>query len=334
MGPIDKDRIRSAKADLRATPKVDFSKQLDYGVVRGKTALVLDAATGLGLGIAMALAEAGAHVAILDHSEESGLKSEKTLCDKGYTVKFFQTEAWEWESQLAAFKGVLEWSNNQLDIVVTTTGIVTNNLLLSVLPKHCAPEDDPPKPPTKTMQVNVFGVYFTTSLALSYFNRLWDKRLDPNFRPQLLFICSLAGYEALDFGTDYAASKQGTRAIWKTTRKPRPGMAKYQSNLLAPTYVRQGKLERSEEDLKNHHHQTNEIEDVVAGAMRCICDDAIEGRSICCVQGSTGTPGQLNFDLCDDLIDQNGGKELLNRVEDIWLPSSAKLSEDSNCAVQ
>lgn len=111
-------------------------------------------------------------------------------------------------------------------------------------------------------------------------------------------------------------------------------MAQYQANLLAPTYKRKTKIDRSEEELKNHQNQTNEIADVVAGALRCICDQQIKGRAVCCCQGSIGVPGSLNFDLCDDIGDHNGGRELLDKVDDIWLPSSAKLSEDSNCGVQ
>ena len=112
-------------------------------------------------------------------------------------------------------------------------------------------------------------------------------------------------------------------------------MAQYQSNLLAPTYINKNNMhKRSEGELKNHHTKVNEIGDVVAGAMRCICDDAVEGRSIACVQGSVGTPGHLNFDLCDDIGDHNGGRQLMDKVDDIWLPSGTNLSEDANCAVQ
>ena len=56
--------------------------------------------------------------------------------------------------------------------------------------------------------------------------------------------------------------------------------------------------------------------------------------SVACVQGSVGTPGSLNFDLCDDLAGGSGGKELRDKAEDIWMPSSATLKEDSDCAVQ
>lgn len=144
-----------------------------------------------------------------------------------------------------------------------------------------------------------------------------------------------AQFDGLDFGTDYAAAKHGVRAIWKTTRKPRPTMAQYQSNLLAPTYISKNNMhKRSEGELKNHHTKVNEIGDVVAGAMRCICDGEVEGRAIACVQGSVGVPGQLNFDLCDDIVDYNAGEQLFNKSEDIWLPSGTNLSEDSNCAVQ
>ena len=58
------------------------------------------------------------------------------------------------------------------------------------------------------------------------------------------------------------------------------------------------------------------------------------GLSLACVQGSVGTPGSLNFDLCDDLPGGSGGKELRDKAESIWMPSSATLKEDSDCAVQ
>ena len=107
--------------------------------------------------------------------------------------------------------------------------------------------------------------------------------------------------------------------------------------MLAPTYKRAAvkqKRKQTEDELATHHTQVNEIADVVAGALRCICDESVEGRSICCCQGSIGIPGSLNFDLCDDIADCSGGKELLDKADDIFLPSGVKLSEDSNCGVQ
>ncbi|KAK5162998.1 uncharacterized protein LTR77_011053 [Saxophila tyrrhenica] len=324
---------------LNTKLKIDFSQPLegtvDTGVIKGKTAIVQDGATGLGLGIATALAEQGANVAICGSDPKAGEAAETDLNGRGLCVSYFKTDSGDWNSLLSTFKQVVAWSRDQLDIVVTTAGIVTHNMLMSALPRNHRPGADPPKPPTNVLEINFLGVYYTTSLAIWYFNQLESKRLDPSFNPQLLFICSMAGYEGLEFGTDYAASKHGVRAIWKTTRWPRQSMAQYQSNLLAPTYVSKKKIAgESEQKLREHNAQTNDIADVVAGALRCICDKKVQGRAVGCVQGSTGTPGRLNFDLCDDLTGGSGGKELLDKAEDIWLPSSATLKEDSDCAVQ
>jgi 5'-hydroxyaverantin dehydrogenase len=325
--------------DTNMETKTDFSQPLegflDTGVLKGKTAIVQDGVNGLGLGIATALAERGAKVAICGSNATAGEAVEKDITEKGHCLIYIKTDTSDWNSLLSAFKQVIAWSDDQLDIVVTSAGIVTHNMLVSALPRNHRAGADPPKPPTNTLEVNMMGVYFTTSLAIWYFNQLESKRLDPDFNPQLLFICSMAGYDGLEFGTDYAASKHAVRAIWKTTRRPRPTHAQYQSNLLAPTYVSKKKIAgESEKKLRDHNTQTNELEDVVAGALRCLCDKNVTGKAVCCVQGSTGTPGCLNFDLCDDLAGGNGGKELKERAEDLWLPSSATLKEDSDCAVQ
>ena len=188
------------------TPRTDFNKPLDYTVVKGRTALVQDGASGLGYGIAEALAENGAKVAICDENVENGDKVVADLTSKGYRVSFFKTDATNWDSVLASFKAALEWSGDQLDIVVTSPGIVTNNLMMSILPKHTSPDGDPPKPPTKVFEVDLIGVYYTASLALFYFNQIAARRKRDSgtatpsedekaraFRPQLLYICSMAG---------------------------------------------------------------------------------------------------------------------------------------------
>lgn len=177
--------------------KPDFSQELetavDKSVIKGKTALVQDGATGLGLGIATALAKNGAQVAICGNDAEAGDNAANDLNSQGYVVSYFKTDTSDWNSCLSTFKQVITWSQDQLDIVVTSAGIVTHNLLMSALPSNHRAGSDPPKPPTNTIEVNFLGVYYTTSLAIWYFNQLESKRLDPNFKPQLLFICSMAG---------------------------------------------------------------------------------------------------------------------------------------------
>ena len=177
--------------------KTDFSQPLelciDTSVLKGKTAIIQDAATGLGLGIATTLAEHGAKVAICGSDAKAGDAAVKDLENRGCSVSYFKTDTSDWNSLLSTFKQVITWSEQQLDIVVTSAGIVTHNMLMSVLPSNHRAGADPPKPPTNTIEVNLLGVYYTTSLALWYFNQLSPKRLDPTFDPQLLFICSMAG---------------------------------------------------------------------------------------------------------------------------------------------
>ena len=178
-------------------PKVNFSQPLDLVVdtqiVKGKTAIVHDGEKGLGLGLATALAERGAHVAICGSDAKAGDAVVNDMEARGHSVSFFKTDTSDWNSLLSAFKQVITWSHDQLDIVVSTAGIVTTNMLMSVLPRNHRPGADPPKPPTKVLETNLLGVYFTASLAIWYFNKLEPLRLDPHFKPQLLFICSMAG---------------------------------------------------------------------------------------------------------------------------------------------
>lgn len=177
--------------------KIDFAQPLDLvvdtQVVKGKTAIVHDGEKGLGLGLATALAELGAHVAILGSDAKAGDAVVIDLKAREYSVSFFKTDTSDWNSLLSSFKQVITWSNDQLDIVITTAGIVTTNMLMSVLPRNHRPGADPPKPPTRVFETNLMGVYFTTSLAIWYFNKLELLRVDPEFKPQLLFICSMAG---------------------------------------------------------------------------------------------------------------------------------------------
>lgn len=187
------ERNKPRPENTLGTAPINFSKTVDYSVIKGKTAFVLDGGHGLGLGIATSLAEHGARVALGGTTDEIGGAAAEALRQKGCDAKFFKTDTVDWDSQLNSFKGVLEWSGNQLDIVVASPGIVTNNLMLNILPKHTKDGEDPPKPVMRTIEVTLNGVYYTTSLALFYFNKLYADKRDASFQPQLVFICSMAG---------------------------------------------------------------------------------------------------------------------------------------------
>ena len=182
---------------IAGTAKIDFTRPLDTSVLRGKTAIVFDGAKGLGNGIAAELARNGAYVAICDHDEEAGLKAVTQLNDEGGCARYFKTDTSSWESQSEAFIQILAWSGGRLDVVVTVPGIVTNNLMMSILPKHHMSGPSPAKPPTRVFEIDLIGVYYSVTLALFYFNQIHANEFDANFRPQLVFIASMASVSSV-----------------------------------------------------------------------------------------------------------------------------------------
>ena len=329
------------------TKRINFEKPLDWGVVKGETALITGGASGIGLAITTALAENGARVALLDVNETSGSQIEQDLAAKGFEAKFIKTDVTSWESQLAAFKDVLAWSDNRLDIVVTSAGVRPHNIKDLIIGQQEAnhPDEDPIKPPMSTIDVNLTGTYYSTYLSLTYFTRLAKTTADAtasgdssNWRPQLVLISSMAGYREQVLAPDYCASKHGVRGVWKGIRNYGEDFGNFQANLLAPTFIDTPLVPQA---VRNRLVQRGlimgTVADVVSGAMRCICDDSVEGKSIlflslalpegiadtegksaraiCCVKGDEGNPGSRNFDLGDDIDDYSSGRALLEHVK-------------------
>jgi 5'-hydroxyaverantin dehydrogenase len=146
-----------------------------------------------------------------------------------------QVDTTAWEAQLAAFKATLAWSSSRLDIVVPSAGV--SGLLSRETFTNRSPKDDPPKPSTLALDVNLTGVYYTALLAMHYFQA---RVADESFKPQLCFISSLAGYGDLPFSADYSATKWGVRGMWRSLRGPRGvnSLGGIQANLIAPTFLR------------------------------------------------------------------------------------------------
>ena len=241
---------------------------------------------------------------------------------------------------MAAFKQALAWSENSLDIVVPAAGIEGTSILDTTLQagdaQHFAA--DPPEPPVNCLDVNLKGVHYTANLALFYFFRLSRQQRNTDFKPQLLFISSLAGYEAFPFSADYAAAKFGVRGLWKGIRKNQGCFGGMQTNLLAPSWIETDMIKDLVGWLKRRGATVGTVEDVVDAAMRCICDNEIDGmfssstsatprvcvetcdlwdigRAICvCAAAPGAAPGSSNFDVCDDPVAYNSGRELLEKI--------------------
>nr|A0A3G1DJE9.1 RecName: Full=NADP-dependent dehydrogenase M3; AltName: Full=Squalestatin S1 biosynthesis cluster protein M3 [Phoma sp. MF5453]AMY15060.1 NADP dependent dehydrogenase [Phoma sp. MF5453] len=301
---------------LRGTSKINFDDHIDHCVLSGKTAIVTGGASGIGHGIAQALSSNGCKVAVLDLSGPLEAGTDESNID---SPKLFECDVSSWESLLAAFQEVLIWSGNSLDIVVLSAGVRSHNIKDLILERPAGSTSTPVKPPSSVFDVNLLGTYYSAYLALWYFTNLEAKRDEAefNWKPQLLFIGSLASYVEQPLSADYCASKHGVRGLWKSVRSHSALFGDCQTNLLAPTFIdnRQGSTKsRGDGALISltNDVKLGEVSDVVAGALRCLCDRNIEGRALCCVKGEQSSPGSNNFDLCDNLIDFNAGKSVLD----------------------
>ena len=87
--------------------------------------------------------------------------------------------------------------------------------------------------------------------------------------------------------------------------------------MLCPTFVdtpllKPGLLER----VQAGGLKTAVVGDAVEGALRCICDGEVKGRSVVIAGGEAngGEKGSANFDICDEVVHLFGGKAMMGNL--------------------
>lgn len=325
--PELQERRQNQENILQGTPKINFDNPIDHAMLSGRTAIITGGASGIGHGIAQALVAHGARVAVLDltwppappapapaagghlHNNGTGpgLATDGKDDDR---LRFFRCDVSDWDSLLAAFRDVLVWSRDWLDMVITSAGLRSHNIRDLLLQEEGQGDGDggsggPARPPSAVFDVNLVGTYYTAYLSLWYFRRLGagQGRDVDGWRPQLLFLGSLAGYVDQPLSADYCASKHGVRGLWKSVRAHGGVFGGAQMNMLAPTFVnnRQGSSKRrgSAGFTPGGDVSMAEVEDVVAGALRCLCDVKVDGQYLL----SLGYPAPRDDDD-DDVVEE------------------------------
>ncbi|TKX20810.1 5'-hydroxyaverantin dehydrogenase-like protein 3 [Elsinoe australis] len=287
----------------RATP-IDFGKDIDPGTLNGKSILITGGTEGIGYDIARVAARHGAYVTITARNKERGLRRQNELVSDGLKAQFIEADVSDWNSQLGAFKAAVAFSPTaRVDVVIVNAGLYGSAPFADLL--NATDTEDPAPPSTAVLDVNLKGAYYTTALALHFFKKTGQP--GDSVKKQLLFIGSIAGYLTQSLLTDYAASKYGVRAIWKSLRFQDEALGfGFRTNLVAPGFIDTPLVTpQMTQELQKMGCPIGTVDEVTAAVVRLLVDESIDGRAVAVAKGAI-------WDLEDDLAGGDAAKTLHN----------------------
>ncbi|NLR69939.1 SDR family oxidoreductase [Novosphingobium sp. ERN07] len=141
---------------------------LDRFDIKGRTALVTGAASGIGLAYAEAMAEAGAAVTLTDIDAEGAEREAARLRGQGCEVRADRLDVSDWDQVVAAFDAHAK-AYGGLDICFANAGIDTGAGFWNPA-GHRNPDGQvdtyDPKRWERSIQINLNGVFHTVSNAV------------------------------------------------------------------------------------------------------------------------------------------------------------------------
>lgn len=284
-----------------ASDAVDMSKAIPYHDLEGRVILITGGASGFGGAIADEVVKHGALTIIGDINVKNGEEKVAALrrSSNNHNHHFIKLDVTDWASQAAFFKRAASLSPHQgIDCVIANAGIcdVAENTLFEETPDYDS-MDNPPPPRMKTVDVNLTGLMYTTTLALSYLSRnpgSTKSTTAPSAGPRdrnLVLISSIAGLAAVPKLPLYGASKHGVVGLFRSMRLTTPIVTGVRVNMINPYFVETGII-TTPAAFALAGGALAKIEDVVQAATRLIADKSIIGRGL--LVGTRGTPEQVD----------------------------------------
>ena len=234
------------------SPSVDLSTTINYSNLKGKTALITGGASGLGEALAFDLAQHGANVIIGDVDVLRGTEVAARLrsSSKNDNHHFVHLDVVDWDSQVACFQeGARLSPHGGFDIVVAGAGIndPSENEMFQINVPNYTKLTNPPAPKLKTLRIDLEGVLYTSTLALSYLSQnpgsemcavssLETVLYDYEDR-HLILISSIAGVLAMPANGIYTAAKHGVVGMFRSLRLTAPLLQGVRVNMINPYYV-------------------------------------------------------------------------------------------------
>lgn len=201
--------------------------------LKERLGLITGGASVIGLSCAKTIGSHGALVTIVDKQREAGEATARDIGAAGHKAQFLQCDVTSYEAQCAAFKSAIEFGNVSIDIAILTAGVKCEGNLLNLATKsHPSIDTSPPEPGLKNHDVNLKGAYYSTYLALHYF-QLPSPSDHPPFKIAIVLFGSMAVYVGYSLDTKYSMSKLGLRGLLTRIRDGDLEQ-KFRINLVAP----------------------------------------------------------------------------------------------------
>ncbi|KAK8167769.1 hypothetical protein IWX90DRAFT_380141 [Phyllosticta citrichinensis] len=277
---------QSVQKTIRQSPPVDLTKPYDAAWVKGKHIVITGGASGFGAAFVQRWASQGASIVIGDIDAEAGEQLVQELRKElGNTNAWFvRCDVTKWQDQVQLFKEAVRLSpHGGIDCVVANAGIAGNDIMQT--PGDLS-ADEPPPPNFKVVDVNLYGVLYTTHLACYWLPR------NPGSSPSspqtdaaktvrdrhLLLVGSVASLAGIAVQPQYGAAKHAVLGLFRSIRIS-SFMQGIRVNMLCPYFVATPILIRPAK-IMLAGAGLGRVADVVEAGTRFAADASICGRAL------------------------------------------------------
>lgn len=272
---------------IRQSPPLDLANSYDPNWVKGRTILITGGASGFGAAFVKRFAQHGAIVIVGDINIAQGQSSVAEVRQEtgNGNIHFVRCDVTDWDSQVAFFKeGIRLSPTGGIDTVIPNAGISIEEAIY----KQSNAADEPKRPNTKTLEVNLTGVLYTIHLAFFYLSKNPGTMSSQSYATadpaiikrdrHILFIGSVASIYPLVGGLQYSSSKHGVMGMFRSAVGC-SFTAGIRCNIILP-YFNETPLFTPAARAVFAGGPMGKVENVVDAAMRFTADTRIVGRAV------------------------------------------------------
>jgi len=187
-------------------------------MLKGKTAVITGASTGIGKAIALSMAKNGANTAIIYIGDETAAAAVKTKAEEfGVKAEIYNCDVADHDGSKSVCDEIMA-DFGTVDILVNNAGIVRDGLLLRMKESDF----------DAVIDVNLKGVFNMTKHL--------SRAIMKSESGRIINISSVSGIMGNSGQANYSASKAGVIGLTKTTAKEFAGK-KVTCNAIAPGFI-------------------------------------------------------------------------------------------------